>query len=203
MLNISAPQNVYTNSSVSGALVLDCSTYNVFVLTLTGNATLSLNDTRAGETYSVVIIQGGLGGFTVTWTGILGETAPSTPAGSISSFQLIAIDNEGAAYQTSPGSGQGATVYAMGNISALAVLSAGSGISPTIGTVGTGGYILTCTTAFAAADVVITASINSIAQANSTIGWEVTGAGEITVQTKGAGVDAARAFSIVVTKIPA
>lgn len=64
-------EDVYTNASVSGTLDLDVSLFNVFMLTLTGDATLNLiNPPAAGlVAATIVLIQDGTGGHTPTFDG--------------------------------------------------------------------------------------------------------------------------------------
>jgi hypothetical protein len=58
---------VNTNASVSGSTTLDFSSYQNFVLTLTGNATLANPTTETiGQSGFIIFIQDSTGGYTVS-----------------------------------------------------------------------------------------------------------------------------------------
>jgi len=59
-------QETYITSG-SGSIILDCSKYNVFKITLTGNATLSVSNISIGQFIKIDLKQDATGSRTVTW----------------------------------------------------------------------------------------------------------------------------------------
>lgn len=67
VFNKSVQGSVNTNASVSGSTTLDFSSYQNFVLTLTGNATLANPTTETiGQSGFIIFIQDSTGGYTVS-----------------------------------------------------------------------------------------------------------------------------------------
>lgn len=97
----------YRNAAAGAAVTLDCSIANTFDLTLTANCVLTItNPPPAGVDGHIVVVlrQGGVGSFTVTWpasvawpnatTGLTGGSAPTlyTAVGAQDSFELSTVD---------------------------------------------------------------------------------------------------------------
>jgi hypothetical protein len=77
---------VYSNSAAGSALTLDLSVATVFDITLTANCTLTFtnapNDGEATE-WTLIIRQGGVGSFTVTWpAAVQWQDSDGTPGGA-------------------------------------------------------------------------------------------------------------------------
>jgi hypothetical protein len=58
------------NNSATGTVTLDGSASNVFILTLTGNLTLTMNNIQVGATYIIYLIEDATGGATITLNSI-------------------------------------------------------------------------------------------------------------------------------------
>jgi len=58
------------NNSATGTVTLDGSASNVFILTLTGNLTLTMNNIQVGATYIIYLIQNATGSRTITLNAI-------------------------------------------------------------------------------------------------------------------------------------
>jgi hypothetical protein len=58
------------NNSASGTVTLDGSASNVFILTVTGNLTLNMNNIQVGATYIIYLIQDATGSRTITLNAI-------------------------------------------------------------------------------------------------------------------------------------
>lgn len=94
-------------SPATGAITLDLSTSNVFVLTLTGPVTITIsNSGSVGEVYSAFIIVKNTSGRTITWPGSVkwpSGSAPGTSAGATATdiFTLLTEDG-GTTYLGAP-----------------------------------------------------------------------------------------------------
>jgi hypothetical protein len=87
-------QEVY-EASGSGSITLDFGSYNVFKITLTGNATLSFTNAEVGQFRKIDLIQDGTGSRNVTWpTGIRwpdGVTPVLTPTANKTDSFVIEV----------------------------------------------------------------------------------------------------------------
>ena len=91
----------------SSSVTLDCSTADVFELTLTGNITIDFSNGVNGQKVEVRLIQDGTGSRTVTWSGNVGFGSDITSAGSTASTGANKRDKYGFEYDS------GATKYHM------------------------------------------------------------------------------------------
>lgn len=73
---------------------LDCSLANKFILTLASNTNLILSNLRPGSEISIVIIQNGVGGFTVTFSGLFNFLGKPTPSVFLSPGAVTRISGE-------------------------------------------------------------------------------------------------------------
>lgn len=90
------PRGIVDLGSISGAQIIDAARGSVFVGTLVGNVIATLKSVAAGRPpVTVVFTQDGVGGRTVAWNGVGGQTVGgfttvNSAAGSSSSFSLVA-----------------------------------------------------------------------------------------------------------------
>jgi hypothetical protein len=71
-------------------ITLNGSTASGWEIQLYGNTTLTLINAAVGTEYKLVLVQGGNGGYAVTWgSGFSGGTQPDTDAGSYSFFHFL------------------------------------------------------------------------------------------------------------------
>lgn len=90
-----------TNATANGAVTLDCSTANIFELTLTGAATLSLSNLPGltNETFAILVrVTQGATPYALTWfSGITwltpGSLAPSAPAANKTIEYILTTKN--------------------------------------------------------------------------------------------------------------
>lgn len=66
------------NNSASGAVTLDGSASNIFILTLTGNLTLSMNNVQVGATYIIYLMEDATGGAVITLNSIFKRISGDT-----------------------------------------------------------------------------------------------------------------------------
>jgi hypothetical protein len=118
-------EGVVTLGNVSGAKAIDASQGNMFTLTLTGNATLSVSNVQPGQSVLVVATQDGAGDRTITWAGQTmvvpnGSSAqPLATAGAVSAIELVgsAVDLSTVTLASNAGVlGSVSTVNAVGTI---------------------------------------------------------------------------------------
>ena len=96
-------ESVYTNTAVTGTVSLDCSLYNFFALTLTGNITISPTNVPAGKAVALTIIakQDTTGGRTITWPSTkwpAGVIPPPTTGASNTDIWVITTYDGGTTY---------------------------------------------------------------------------------------------------------
>ena len=96
----SLKETVQTNASIMGAVSCDCALGNIFSFVLTGNTTLSFaNVPGSGDGFvaTFLLVQGGVGSYTVTWPGSVlwpAATAPTltTTVGKSDVITLMTLD---------------------------------------------------------------------------------------------------------------
>ena len=87
--------NPVVNNSATGSVTLDGSASNIFLLTLTGNLTLTMNNVQVGATYIIYLIEDNVGGATITLNAIFkritGDTSTfNTTANKVNVMTCIA-----------------------------------------------------------------------------------------------------------------
>lgn len=96
-----------TINPATGAISLDLSTSNVFVLTLTGPVTISIvNSGSVGEVYSALIIVKNSNSRTITWPASVKWPSGAAPAGSAGATAIdvysIMTEDGGTTYLGAP-----------------------------------------------------------------------------------------------------
>ncbi len=88
------------NATANGTVDLDWSAEDNFVLTLTGNTTLTFSNDSNAQTITIVIAQDGVGGHTLTLPTILwaGGTAPTPSSGASEVDVYTVIKRNGSLY---------------------------------------------------------------------------------------------------------
>jgi hypothetical protein len=85
--------------NITGNVTLDWDNGNNQSVTLTGAVNLGFSDPIAGANYSITVIQGGVGSYTITWPTIKwANSIPPTLSTAVGKIDLITLQYDGANY---------------------------------------------------------------------------------------------------------